>query len=53
MKKVYMTPEWEMQNTMVEQLICLSGNSSTAAEPEEDVLINERPDFDDDLDFFP
>lgn len=49
MKKVYMTPEWEMQNMMVEQLICLSGNSSTSAEPDEDVLINERPDFGEDI----
>ena len=52
MKKVYMKPEWEMQNMEVEQLICFSKNNSDA-DPSEDILINERPDLDDDLDFFP
>ena len=52
MKKVYMKPEWEIQNMEVVQLICFSKNSGEA-DPEGDILINERPDFDDDLDFFP
>ena len=52
MKKVYMKPEWEMQNMEVVQLICFSKNSGKADQDEE-ILINERPDFDDDLDFFP
>ena len=53
MKKVYMRPEWEMQNMEVEQLICFSKNNNSDADPSEDILINERPDLDDDLDFFP
>ena len=44
-----MMPLMEMHNMEAEQLICFSG-SSTPADSGEDILINERPDLDDDLD---